>query len=135
MGAGGPGSGTILELKLPPENTMAHFDTENGTWVCQIELINTHVENAEIVGLKGKSMTGKTIQIAPPFLDNIEIIGGNKSEEKIIISPTLISGPPEPGKRPALKPAQLTIYSNDPLLLIALIETNNRIGWQITFWE
>ncbi|MBS7615196.1 hypothetical protein KEJ18_05640 [Candidatus Bathyarchaeota archaeon] len=32
MGASGPGpnSGTMLDLKTPPENTMAYFDTEKG---------------------------------------------------------------------------------------------------------
>jgi len=120
----GPGSGIMLGLKLPPENTTAYFDMERGTWVYQIELVNTHAENAEIIGLKGKSMAGKTVNIAPPFGDNVEIIGGNKSSEKITISP---SGP-------TLKPALLRIYSNEPLLLITWVEKNNRTGWQIPFW-
>lgn len=137
MGAGGPGpnGGIMLAPKTPPEKTTVNFDAEKGVWVYQIELISTAAENAEIIGLKGKSMTGNTVQIAPPFLDNIEIIGGNKSNEKIIIGPTVEPGPPEPGKPPALKPALLRIYSNDPLLLITWIEKNNRTGWQISFWR
>lgn len=131
----GPNSGIVLGLKLPPENTTVNFDAEKGVWVYQIELINTAAKNAEIVGLKGKTMTGKTVQIAPPFSDNIEIIGGNKSHEKIIIGPTVMPGPSEPGKMPALKPALLRIYSSDPLLLITWIEKNNKAGWQISFWR
>lgn len=120
MGAGGPGpnSGIILELKLPPENTTTYFDTEKDAWVYQIELINTHGVDAEIIGLKGKDMAGKTVQIAPPFGDNIEIIGGNKTFNNITIAPTIVAGPPEPGKPPKSKPALLRIYSRDPLLLI-----------------
>lgn len=136
MGAGGPGpsSGTMLDLKIPPENTTAYFDTEKGMWVYQIELVNTHMENAEIVGLKGKSMAGKTVQIAPPFGDNIEITGGNKSSEKLIISPT-VAPSSEHGKPPTLIPALLRIYSKDPLLLVTWIEKNNRTGWQVSFWK
>lgn len=132
MGAGGPGpdSGIVLAPKTPPEKTTVNFDAKKGAWVYQIELINTNASNAEIIGLKGKTIAGKTVQIAPPFLGNIEIIGGNKSNEKIIIEPTT-----EPGKPPALKPALLRIYSSDPLLLITWIEKNNRTGWQISFWR
>ncbi|MBS7615195.1 hypothetical protein KEJ18_05635 [Candidatus Bathyarchaeota archaeon] len=66
-------------------------------------------------------MTGKTVQIAPPFGDNIEITGGNKSSEKIVIGPTAV-------------PSLLRIYSEDSLLLITWIEKDNKPGWQISFW-
>lgn len=137
MGAQGPGpeSGIMLSPKLPPEKTTVNFNAEKGVWVYQIELVNIHAEDAKIIGLKGKNMAGKTVEIAPPFLDNIEIIGGNKSNETIIIGPTIEPGPPEPDKPPALKPALLIIYSNDPLLHITWIEKNNRTGWQISFWR
>lgn len=131
-GAGGPGPHSGIILDLGHENTTVNFDAESGVWIYQIELINTKAANAEITGLKGK-VGSRTVQIAPPFGDNIEIIGGKKSGEKIIIGPTVIPG--EPGKPPALKPALLKIYSKEPLLLITWIEKNNRTGWQISFWR
>lgn len=131
MGAGGPGPDSGIMLSFGHENTTVNFDAEKGIWIYQLELINTNAANAEIIGLKGK-VGSKTVQIAPPFEDNIEIIGGSKSSEKIVIAPTVES---EPGKPPRLKPALLRIYSKDPLLLITWIEKGNKTGWQISFWK
>jgi len=132
-GAGGPGPHSGIMLSLGHENTTVNFDAEKGIWIYQLELINTNAANAEIIRLKGK-VGSKTVQIAPPFGDNIEITGGNKSSEKIIIGPTVVP-PSEPGKSPTSMPALLRIYSKDPLLLITWIEKDNRTGWQVSFWK
>jgi hypothetical protein len=105
-------------FRADKHNTSLSFVSENNTWTYQIALTNKGAENGEIIGIMGK-IVSQTVKIGPPFGDNIEVVGGEKTAERIIVKPeaTVI----------------LKINSKDPLWHITLIEKGD-IRWQISYW-
>lgn len=118
-GISGPGLGAIISID--PYKTSVSFNSENDIWVYQIALKNTMGRDGEIVGIMGKIASQKQ-QIAPPFGENIEVVGGEKTAEKIIV---------KPGMR---ETTILKIYSKDPLWIVTLIENGDK-RWHISFWR
>jgi DNA-directed RNA polymerase subunit RPC12/RpoP len=119
-GAGGPppNSGTVLNSMGPDIHNTVEFDSEKGIWTYQIQLVNTSHDLAEITAIKAKTLSGKTVQVAPPFDKNIEITGGQKLNDKITVGVT---------------PAILKISSGTPLILIGWFESNNKFGGEVEF--
>jgi len=104
------------------------FDPENNLWVYQIAVRNQREDDGEIVGIgivAQNQLQGNLIfnpekkQLAPPFGEGIEVVGGEKTSNKIIIKPSYT--------------ARLKIFSKDLLLSIALTEKNG--SYDIQFWS
>jgi len=129
-----PGSGTVLSTTGSELKSKAGFDLEKGCWNYEIKLINTSQKKASITALKAKDIKGKTVDLAPPFDDNFQIIGGRKTKDKILIDVNLTI-PIGPDEKPIYKPATLKISSQKPLILIAWIEENNKVGGNVSFWK
>ena len=129
-----PESGIVLSAMGPNLDNSVEFDAGKDVWTYKIELINTSQREAVIIALKAKTLDGKTVTLAPPFGANMEVISGVKMIDKIIIGVTL-TPPTEPGKGPTQKPAVLKISSQQPLILIAWVEQNNKVGGQVGFWK
>ena len=79
-------------------------------------------------------MGSETVQVAPPFGEGVEVVGGERTPSGVIIWPT-VSGMLEPGEPPVNKPALLRFYSENPLLLVTWVEKGGKTGWQISFWK
>jgi hypothetical protein len=113
-GVGGPGPGATFGIV---NESTAHFDAQKNLWVYQLTIASGTGENGEIIKIIGR---GPKKQVLPPFGENIEVIGGEKTAEKIVV---------KPGTR-----ATLIIYSKDPLWNIALIDQKGKCC-NITFWS
>jgi len=95
------------------------FISENSTWIYQIVLINKGFEDGEIIGIMGK-VVSQTVKIGTPFGNDVEVVGGNRTAEKIVVKPETT--------------VMLKISSKDPLWFITLIEKGDK-RWQIMFWS
>jgi len=102
-GAYGPGPGSGVMLGFSHVNTTVAYDHARGLWVYQLGLINTNAMGVEIVAVMGK-VGSETVQVAPPFGEGVEVVGGERTPSGVIIWPT-VSGRPEPGEPPVNKPA------------------------------
>jgi len=107
-------------------NASADWDSKNNLWIYQIAARNQLGEDAEIVEISAQkqplgrfTIISEKLQLAPPFGEGIEVAGGEKTSEKIVV---------KPGYNVTLK-----IFSKDPLLSIALIE--RRVRYDISFWS
>lgn len=129
-----PDSGIILSATGSELKHTVKFDSDKNVWVYEVQLVNTSQREAIITALKAKTLNGRTIVIAPPFNANVEVVGGERMTDKIIIDVTLIPAT-EPDNAPIQKPAILKIYSQEPLILIAWVEENGRVGGNISFWK
>lgn len=136
-GAGGPppNSGTVLSSMGPNLDNTVEFDSKKGIWIYQIQLVNTSHDPAEITAIKAKTLNGETVQVAPPFDKNIEITGGQKLNDKIIVGVTMADNSPSPNTAPVQTPAVLKIFSKTPLILIGWFEGNNKFGGEVEFWQ
>jgi len=104
---------------MGPNMTSVSFDSDNSVWVYRITLTNDVGKEVEVTGIAGK-VASRTQQIAPPFDSNIEVIGGQRTAERIVVKPG--------------ETAVIRIHSKDPLWHVTLIE-NGDIRWQISFWR
>jgi hypothetical protein len=100
------GAGGATILKIDQSNTLANFDPEKNLWTYQISAKNQSGEDGKII-----KIVSLKHQIAPPFED-IEVIEGVKTNEKIIIKPGTM--------------ATLKIYSKEPFFVITIFEERGR---------
>jgi len=119
-----PGSATGLSGSNTPFNVYsinasATFDSKNNLWIYQISARNYLSEETEIIEISAQkqppsyfTLISEKRQLAPPFGEDIEVAGGEKTSEKIVVMP---------GATVTLK-----IFSKDPLLSIALIVKGGR---------
>jgi len=129
-----PGNKTFLSAGGPELKSKVAFDLEKNYWQYEIELINTRQEEAVITAIRAKDIKGNNLHLAPPFTNNFQVVGGIKTEDKIIISPTMIPMA-SPNERSTQKPAILKISSQKPLILITWAEENGQFGGTIGFWK
>ena len=119
-------SGLIIPFNTQLINASVNFDSENDLWIYQFSAKNSLDRDAEIIEVSAQKqpssyfmLISEKWKIAPPFGGNIEVAGGEKTSEKIVVNP---------GSTVTLK-----ISSKDPLLSIALTVKEGR--YDISFWS
>jgi len=119
-------SGLIIPFNTQLINASVTFDSKNNLWIYQISARNQLGEDAEIIEISAQkqppsfyTIISEKQKLAPPFGKDIEVAGGEKTSEKIVV---------KPGSTVTLK-----IFSEDPLLSIALIVKEGR--YDISFWS
>jgi hypothetical protein len=117
-----PGSGVVLDGQGSGLHNTVAFNADKDVWIYKIQLSNTTSEEGVIIALKAKTLGGKTVTLAPPFGDNIEVTGGVKAANKI-------------GVMPGQKLVTIQLSSQEPLILIVWVEQNGKVGGQIGFWK
>lgn len=108
------------------KDTSVNFDSKNNLWTYQITARNQLNEDAEIVEIISLhqpsggfiNIFSEKRQLAPPFGEDIEVLGGEKTNEKVVV---------KPGSAVTLK-----IFLKDPALVISLVEKRGR--YDIGFW-
>ena len=107
-------------------NASLDWDSENNLWIYQISARNRLNGDAEIIEVSAQkqppsyfTLISEKWKIAPPFGGDIEVAGGEKTGEKIVVN----SG----------STVTLKISSKDPLLSIALTVREGR--YDISFWS